>query len=229
METGRSGVSAARLRLRGTLRPLPQPIRDRRRESVAQGPGDQHDLAAVVRLVSHEIGQHVPYVERKIAPDVGRRPRDRATRFTAEGEEPEDALAAPPQGRYQFPAPDPASVDAARHRDPQFLAQSLDPRAPGIVDVAGDHANRSARRTRDSRRPQPRRQVLHQEDRDPIAGPPGVEDRTPQVGDHDSASQTMSQPGQQDGKGEHPKDRTHRMQETPPPEQSLRLRRLGRE
>src|SRR5438128_1470482 len=74
------------LGLRRTLRPLPQPARDRQRESVAQGPGDQHDLAAVVRLVGHEIGQHVPYVERKIAPGVGRSPRDPAISFTAEGE-----------------------------------------------------------------------------------------------------------------------------------------------
>ena len=121
----RSGVSAPRLRLRRTFRPLPQSLRDRRREPVAQGPGDQHDLATVVRLVSHEISEHVSYVERKVTPDVGRRPRDGATRFTSKGEEPEDALAASLQGRHQLPAPDPSPVDTAGHRDSQFRPRVL--------------------------------------------------------------------------------------------------------
>ena len=43
-------------------------------------------LAAVVRFVGHEICQHVPDVERKIAPDVGRSRRNRAALFTAQGE-----------------------------------------------------------------------------------------------------------------------------------------------
>jgi hypothetical protein len=78
--------------------------------------------------------------------------------------------------RYQFSAPDPPAVDAPGHWDPQFLAQGLDPHAPSIVHVARDHANCAAGRPRDSSRPQLRRQVLDPEDRDPVAGPPGVEE-----------------------------------------------------
>ena len=43
------------LRLRRALCPLPEAVGDRRRESFAQCPGHEHNLAAVVGFVGHEI------------------------------------------------------------------------------------------------------------------------------------------------------------------------------
>jgi hypothetical protein len=43
------------LRLRRALSPLPEAVGDRRWEAIAQCPGHQHNLAAVVGFVGHEI------------------------------------------------------------------------------------------------------------------------------------------------------------------------------
>ena len=148
---------------------------------MAQCPGSDHNLAPVVRLVSYEIGEDVSHVERKIAPDVGRDHRDPAALLTAQGEQAEDTPTAPLQGRHQLPTRDAPSIDAAGHGDPLFLAQGLDPHAPGVVHVACDHPDRPARRPRHGSGPQHGRQVLDQEDGHPIVGAPGVEDRLPEV------------------------------------------------
>ena len=148
---------------------------------MAQCPGDKHNLAPVVPLVSYEIGEDVSHVERKIAPDIGRDHRDPATLLTAEGDQAEDTPTAPLQGRYQLPTADAVPVDHAGHWDPLLLAQGLDPPAPAIVDVGGDHPDRSSRRPRHGSGPQLGRQVLDKEDRHPIVGAPGTEDRLPQV------------------------------------------------
>jgi hypothetical protein len=172
------------LRLRRTLGPLPQAAGDRRREPIPQCPGRPDNLTAVVGLVSHEIGQNVSDVERQIAPSVGRSQRNLAALLTAESEEAEDALATALECRDQLLRPGSPSVDATGHGDPQLLAQGLDPHAARIVNVAGDHADGATGRSRDRGGPQLSRQVLDQEDRHPIVGPPGVEDRSPKIRDH---------------------------------------------
>jgi len=75
----------------------------------------------VVRLVRHEIAQHVAYVEREIAPDVGRGTGDRAAPVTTQDQQAENAAATPVQGLNQLRLPNSSTVDAPGHGDSQFL------------------------------------------------------------------------------------------------------------
>ena len=107
----------------------------------------------MMRLVSYEIPQNVPYIERKISPDVGRRRRDATALLTAEREQVEDAATASLQSRHQLPTPNAPPVDTAGDGDPLRLAPGPDPHAPGIVQVACDHPDLPTRRPWNGRGP----------------------------------------------------------------------------
>src|SRR6185503_11967136 len=82
-------------------------------------------------------------VERKIAPAVRRRSRNGAALVQTERKQTENATAALAEGANQFLWSNLASIDDARRRDVVFLSQRLDPHAPRIVQVTGNHPDRS--------------------------------------------------------------------------------------
>jgi len=51
---------------------------------MAEGAGDEHDLAAVMTLMRDEIAEDVPNIQGKVAPRVGPRGRDASAVLTTE-------------------------------------------------------------------------------------------------------------------------------------------------
>ena len=121
---------------------------------------EHHDLPSMMALVGDEVGQDMRNVKRQVAPDVRFGRRHMASRFQAEREKIFDRAAASFESGEQLMAIDGAAIDGCRHLDAMFLAERLDPHAPGIMDVTSDHPNRAAWRTGNSRVPDGRREVL---------------------------------------------------------------------
>jgi hypothetical protein len=142
------------------------------------------DLPAVMGFVRHEVGEDVSDIEREIAPGIGGGGRDAAASVTAQGEQTQDAPAASAQGGRQDPAAHAMPIDAARSRDAELIAQGLDPAAPGVVKVGRHHADAAPGSAGDGALPQLERDMLDQENGQPVAGPPRVQDRFPEVGRH---------------------------------------------
>jgi hypothetical protein len=138
-------------------------------------PGQHHDLAPVVALMRDEVCQDMRDVQRQVTPDVAFRRRHMAPRSHTEGEECFDPLAAPLKGGKQFRSRDLAAIDRGGKGDSVFLAERLDPHAPGVVEMPRDHADRAPRRSWNGRIPECAGQILDEVRGDPTVGPPGVQ------------------------------------------------------
>ncbi len=91
----------------------------------------------------------------------------------AELEERFDPSAAPPESGKQFTTRYRAAVDREGAREPVLLAKGLDPHAPGVVHVPGDHADRTPGSPGNRGAPEWRRQVLNKVRGDATVRPPG--------------------------------------------------------
>ena len=142
----------------------------------------QHDdLTPVVALVRHEIGQHVADVQRQVAPHVRLRRRHLAASRDAELEKRLDAVTAPPERGQQLSAPDPSPVYQSGYWNPVWLAERLQPRAPGVMQMRRDHAHRTSWRSRNGDVPQRLRQMLDDVRGNAAVRPPRGKHRRPQV------------------------------------------------
>jgi hypothetical protein len=112
------------------------------------------DLAPMMTFVRNEVRKHMPNIERQIAPRIRSAGWDGTAMITAQRQEADYSAAAPVQRRYELPWADPASIDRLRHGDPMLLAQSSNPHASRVMDVAGDHPDCPSRGARDDRAPQ---------------------------------------------------------------------------
>ena len=81
----------------------------------------------------------MPDVEGKITPDIRRGDGDRATSVKTERQQTDNTAATATKCWNQLLRSNLVSIDGSRHRDAVFLSQRLDPHAPRIVDVAGNH------------------------------------------------------------------------------------------
>ena len=124
----------------------------------------------------------MPDIEGKVTPHVGLRGGDGSSVFAAELEQAKDAIAAQLECGNEVIRGHFVAVDAARHRDAVLPAEGPDPHATSIVDVAGDHPEGAARRSRHGGFPEFRGQVLDQKYGYPVIGLPGAEDRISEVG-----------------------------------------------
>ena len=133
---------------------------------------DHHDLTTVMRLVGHEIGQHVRHVKREIPPYVTIRRRDGAMCREPQLEESLDAGAAPFQRDDELPGRHAVVIHASRSGDAMLTSQGLHPPASGIVKVRRNRANRALRRAGNSDIPKRTRQTLDELHGDPVARAP---------------------------------------------------------
>jgi hypothetical protein len=122
----------------------------------------------MVTFVRNEVREHVPNIEREIAPRIGSGGRNRAAVITTQLQKTHHRAAAPVQRRYELPRANPAPIDRFRHLDSMLPAQRLYPHASRVMDVPGDHPDGPPRRARHDGRPQIRGQMLHEEDGDSI-------------------------------------------------------------
>ena len=147
---------------------------------MAQLPRQHHDLASMMTFVGHEIREHVPNVEREIAPDVRRCRWDLAVPLAAEIEKARDSFTATVQCSDQLDAADTTPIHARWNRDTVRSPQRFDPRAARVVDVAADHAHRASWSTGDSSVPKDRRQLLDEKDRGAVVRGPRVDNAVAQ-------------------------------------------------
>jgi len=126
-----------------------------------------------MRLVRHEIGEHVPDVERQIPPYVTGRRRDPAIGRETQSEESFDTGAASFQRGDELPRPYAVVVDASRCGDAVFAPERLHPPAPGVVKVRSNRPNRALRCAGNRDMPNRRRQTLEELDGDPVIRAPG--------------------------------------------------------
>src|SRR5260370_31187201 len=86
----------------------------------------------------------MPDVEGKVTPRVGRGEGDYTASVTTERQQTDHAAATVAKCSNQLLRFNLVSIDGWRHRDAVFLSQRLDPHAPRIVDVAGNHPHSSS-------------------------------------------------------------------------------------
>src|SRR6266566_138435 len=120
-------------------------------------------------------------VQRQVAPHVGLRRRHTASGGYTELEERFDPCATTPKRGKQFTTRYLAPVDSCRDGDPVFLTKGLEPHAPGIVHMAGDHADSAPWRPRNGGVPQCSGQVLNKIGGDAIVGPPRSQERRVEI------------------------------------------------
>ena len=85
------------------------------------------------------------------------------------------------EGRAQLPSSDGPVIDPYGGDDPMLMAQGLDPRAPGVVDMGSDRPDRAARDSGDGRGPQDRGNVLDEVVCDATVGSPSSQDGVLQI------------------------------------------------
>ena len=90
----------------------------------------------------------VAHVEGKVAPGIRRGGWDRASSVATERQQTDDAAATASECWNQLLRSNLVSINGSRHRDAVFLSQRLDPHAPRIVDMAGNHLHGSSRSPR---------------------------------------------------------------------------------
>ena len=112
---------------------------------MAQLTRQNDDLASVVALVRYQIGENVGDIQGQVAPHIAPRRRQMAAGSQAKVEKRRNASTAPLEGGQQLTSRYPAALDRGRDGDAVFLAEGLDPRAPGVVEMPGNHADRAAR------------------------------------------------------------------------------------
>ena len=108
--------------------------------------GQHDDLASMMALVCDEIRRDMRDIQRQVAPHVGLRRRYMAALSHAEFEQRFYSPAAPVECGEQMTPLDFTAVYRSRNGDTVFGAQCLDPHATGVVQMPGDHADRTPRR-----------------------------------------------------------------------------------
>src|SRR5260370_39833494 len=86
----------------------------------------------------------MPDVEGKVTPRVGRGEGDYTASVTTERQQTDHAAATVAKCSNQLLRFNLVSIDGLRRHDAVFLSQRLDPHAPRIVDVAGNHPHGSS-------------------------------------------------------------------------------------
>src|SRR6266404_5477414 len=128
------------LSLLGALRPLPKTTRNLNGQTIAQLASEHDNLPAMMAFMRDEIRQDMPHVEGKVTPGVRRGGWDHAASVTTQCQQADDAAATAVKCWNQLLRSNPVSIDDWRRRDAVFPSQRLDPHAPSIVEVAGDHS-----------------------------------------------------------------------------------------
>ena len=160
---------------------MPQAASDFDRQAMSHLPGEHDDLSAMMAFVGDKIAEDVSDIEGKVSPYIGRRGRDASALDTAKFEQFKDSVTAQPEGSDEFVRFDHVPVDALRDRNTVGKPESLDPHAPGILNVTGDHPHRATRCSWHLGFPQRCGQMLDQKDRDAVIGFPYVKDRVVQI------------------------------------------------
>lgn len=149
---------------------------------MAELPGGQDDLAAVVSFVRDEVRHYVTKIKREVAPGVSLRRRDFASGGQPELKKGFHPGAAPLQRGHELRRCHAMVIDANRRLDAMLPAQRLDPHAPGIVNVSGDGAHRTLPYPRNRLVPERRRQPLNELHGDAVVGPPRGEQACSRIG-----------------------------------------------
>jgi hypothetical protein len=129
----------------------------------------------VVRLVRDEVCRHVADVERKISPDVGRGCGHDTSLAQAKPQDILDPAIAAAHRDEQRASRDRVQIHERRPGDAEGHAERLDPSAARVVQMRGDHANRTPRHSRNALRPDRARQLRNEQSRDATVGAPGLE------------------------------------------------------
>jgi len=140
-------------------------------------PGHHHDLSTVVRLVGHEVREHVADVERQVAPDIPLR-----RRYLPGGREPQtekilNPLPAAFQRSHELASPHAMMVHTVGRSQTVLAPERLDPSASAVVDMRRNHPNGAVGHVRNLGVPERGREVLNEGDVDPVVGAPGGDDR----------------------------------------------------
>jgi hypothetical protein len=70
-----------------------------------------------------------------------------------------------------------SAVNRSRDREPVFLTEGLDPHAPDVVQMSGDHADTASRCLRQASAPESTGQVLHKVRGYAVVSPPSGQKR----------------------------------------------------
>ena len=90
----------------------------------------------------------MPHVEGKVAPSVRGGDGDHASSIKTKRQQARDAAATEAQCWKQLLRRNLVSIDGSRYHDAVLFSQRLDPHAPRIVNVAGNHPHGSSGSTR---------------------------------------------------------------------------------
>jgi len=113
-----------------------------------------------MRLVRHEIGQHVRHVKREIPPHVTIRWRDGTIGREPQLEKSLDAGGAPFQRGDELSRRHAVVIHPIGSDDAMLTSQRLDPSASGIVKMRDNRSNRTLRRAGNGDIPKVTRQTL---------------------------------------------------------------------
>jgi hypothetical protein len=148
---------------------------------MSQLASEQHNLPAVMAFMRDEVCKNVADVQGKVAPNVRRGDRNTATGVATEPEKAVDPQTATFERRHQFLSADSPAIDLLWHRNAMLLTDHLDPHAPSVVDMSGNHTDRATRSTWNARSPERGGQVLDEKDRHAVIGPPRCQDRVSEI------------------------------------------------
>ena len=148
---------------------------------MAELASNHNDLAAMVALVRDEIGEHMPNVERQVAPYIGLRRRDLSACRNPKLEKLLDTATTPLQRYQQTPTRDLAPVDSSGNGDPVLLAERLEPHAPRVVHVPRNHADSAPWFSRNRSIPDYGWKLFDEMGRNEAVRPPRGEDGGPQI------------------------------------------------
>jgi hypothetical protein len=151
--------------------PLPKTSRNGLWQTMAQLSNCENNLTPMVRFVCHEIGHEVQRIGRDIAPWYLN--RQHTPVIDASGQQFNDALVAPFECSKQSSSSDTSTINTSGNLHCVLFADHLDPRAPRIMDMAGNHTDCPLWGTWNSLAPQVTRKILEEELSDSIAGSPG--------------------------------------------------------
>ena len=130
----RSSLTRARL-------PLPQSAGNFSWKPVAELSCQHAQLAAMMCLVSYEIGKEVDQIGGEVLPRSG---RNVATASCTEADQLDHSVAATRECTQQLPRSYCTPINQPRNLNAVIHSDHLDPHAPGIVNVRDDHSHRSS-------------------------------------------------------------------------------------
>jgi hypothetical protein len=141
---------------------------------VAELASQHDDLAAMVTLVRREVRYEVDDIRRKVEPGNGRK-----TAAVLEGDldEGRDGLVALLESMKELRRSHVVAIYLLGRRELGALGERLEPGAPRIVNVAGDHADASPGSARNLLGPKVGRKVLEEKRGDSMVRLPGSKNR----------------------------------------------------